>query len=88
MEGKKSLIETIKDVNNNNDIITEWMREENARLKHEGEMSYAREERREDTKLELIKNMLIKKYLYDDISDLTGNKIEEIKEIEETLRND
>ena len=89
MEEKESLIKTIEEVNNDKEIITEWMREENARLKHAGEMRYARDEGVdqgiEDTKLELIKNMIIKKYSYDDISEITGKTIEEIKEIENNV---
>ena len=93
MEEKERLIKTIEEVNNDKEIITEWMREENAKLKHAGEMRYAREEGiengieqgSEDTKLELIKNMLLNKLNYEVISNVSGKTIEEIKEIEESM---
>ena len=40
----------------------------------------------EDTKVELIKNMLIKDYSYDNISELIGKTVEEIKEIEKNMK--
>ena len=44
MEEKESLLKTIQDVNDDETVIEEWILEENARLKYEGQMSYAREE--------------------------------------------
>jgi len=87
MEEKEKLLKRIDDVKNDERIIQEWMVIENNRMRDEDILNTAKEEAREDTKLELIKNMLIKKYSYDDISDLTGKTIEAIKAIEETLYN-
>ena len=89
MEEKESLIKTIEEVNNDKEIITEWMREENARLKHAGEMRYAKDEGIEQgislKELELIKNMLLNKLNYEVISNVSGKTIEEIKEIETSI---
>ena len=86
MEEKERLLKTIEDVNNDETVIQEWMLEENARLKYEGEMSYAREEGIEQgsniKELELIRNMLEEGTDYDFISRVTGKTVEEIKEIE------
>ena len=43
-EEKESLLKTIEDVNDDETVMQEWILEENARLKYEGQMSYAREE--------------------------------------------
>jgi len=66
MEEKENFLKTIEDVNNDKEIITEWMREENYRLKYEGQMRYAREEGISEgieqgiqqKELQLVKNML------------------------------
>ena len=74
MEEKESLLKTIEDVNDDETVMQEWILEENARLKYEGKMSYAREEGLkegieqgiekgieqgiQEEKLEMIKNML------------------------------
>lgn len=102
MEEKERLFKTIEDVNNDDTIIEEWILEENARLKYEGQMSYAREEGidegikkgieqgieqgEENSKIEVIKNMLSKGYDYYTILDITGKTIEEIKEIENSIK--
>ena len=85
MEEKERFINTIEDVNNDETIMTEWMREENARLKHAGQMSYANEEGVEENKKEVIINMLNKGSTYEFISDITGKTIEEIKKIEKNM---
>ena len=85
MEEKERLIKTIEEVNNDKEIITEWMREENARLKHAGEMRYAKDEGIEEKEIELIKNMLLNKLNYEVISNVSGKTIDEIKEIENSM---
>jgi len=98
MEEKERFINTIKDVNNDENIIPAWIFEENARLKREQEMEFALEdghkkgleqgikkgikEGREEEKEQVIINMLKKGIDYNMISDITGKSIEEIKEIE------
>ena len=44
MEEKESLLKTIEEVNDDETVMQEWILEDNARLKYEGQMSYAREE--------------------------------------------
>ena len=91
MEEKERLLQTIEDVNDDEEIVKAWMLEENARLKYKGEMAYAREEGLEEgiqqgieqKEFEIIKNMLNKNIDYDTISDITGKSIDEIKLIEE-----
>ena len=85
MEEKERLLKTIEDVNDDETIMTEWMLEENARLKHEGEMAYAKNEGAEGKNKEVIINMLNMNMDYDVISRVTGKTIEKIKEIEETI---
>ena len=93
MEEKENLLKTIEEVNNDKIVIQEWIMEENARLKYEGQMTYAREEGREQGKkegseikeLELIKNMLNKGTDYEYISEITGKSVEEIKEIANSI---
>ena len=93
MEEKESLLKTIEDVNDDETVMQEWILEENARLKYEGQMSYAREEGLKEgiekgieqgnmsKELELIKNMLKKGLDYQTISEVTGKTIPEIEEI-------
>ena len=81
MEEKESLLKTIEEVNDDETVIEEWILEENARLKYEGQMSSAREEGIQEEKLETIKNMLKKGLDYQTISEVTGKTIEEIEEI-------
>jgi len=102
MEKRTKLIASITDVVDNTKILQDWMVEENARLKQEGQMAYAREEgmaqgikkgRKEGRKegaeeknKEVIVNMLKEKVDYNFISKVTGKTIEEIKEIEESIK--
>lgn len=93
MEEKERLFKTIEDVNDDDNVMQEWMLEENARLKYEGQMSYAREEGieegieqgEENSKIEVIKNMLVEGSDYVFISKVTGKTVEEIKEIENSI---
>ena len=84
MEEKESLLKTIHDVNDDETVMQEWILEENARLKYEGQMSYAREEGIQEEKLETIKNMLKKGLDYQTISEVTGKTTLEIEEIART----
>ena len=94
MEEKENFLKTIENVNNDEVIMQEWILEENERLKHEGQMAYAREEGlkqgieqgTEKNKKEIIINMLNLNIDYNVISKVTGKSIETIKEIECTLK--
>ena len=101
MEEKERFINTIKDVNNDENIIPAWIFEENARLKREQEMEFAIEdghkkgleqgikegikEGKEERDKEVIINMLQEKSDYNFISKITGKTVEEIKEIEKNI---
>ena len=97
MEDRTKLIASITDVVDNTKILQDWMIEENARLKHEGQMAYAKEEGMaqgikegrkegaEEKNKEVIVNMLKEKTDYNFISKVTGKTIEEIKEIEDNI---
>ena len=93
MEEKEKLLKRIHTLMKDRKIIQEWMVIENNRLREEDILNTAKGEARregwkegiEEKELELIKNMLIKKYTYKDISEITGKTIEEIKEIENKI---
>lgn len=89
MEEKERFINTIKDVNNDENIIPSWIFEENARLKREQEMEFAFEDGEEkgieSNQRRVIINMLEENVDYDFISKVTGKTIEEIREIEKTI---
>lgn len=98
MEERTKLIASITDVVDNTKILQEWMIEENARLKHEGQMAYAREEGlkqgikqgveqgEENNKIKVIKNMLYMGMDYNVIAQATSKTVEEIKEIESNIK--
>ena len=89
MEEKEEFLDTINVVNNDDGILDDWFLDELAKHKARCQRDYAKKEGRvegiEDTKVELVKNMLIKKYTYDDIYELTGKTIDEIKAIESNM---
>ena len=86
MEEKEKFIDTIKEVNDDERVLEDWMWEEHYRLKEIDERNTAlqegREEGIEDNKKEVIINMLKEKSDYEFISKITGKTINEIKEIE------
>lgn len=86
MEEKEKFIDTIKEVNDDERVLEDWMWEEHYRLKEIDERNTALEEGREegikDKTKEVIINMLKKKMDYNVISEITDKTIDEIKEIE------
>ena len=97
MEEKENLLNTMKEVSNNEGIYTEYLAREFSKLKEVNQLYHAREEGlteghklgqaegAEANKIEVIKNMLSEKADYNFISKVTGKTIEEIKEIESNL---
>ena len=93
MKEKEKFLEYVKEVNEDEKIIQDWMAEENAEMKEEGMLIAAREDGHaeglsegvETNKIEVIQNMLNKKFDYQTISDITGKTISEIKEIEKNI---
>jgi len=96
MEEKNKLSKILEDVNNNDTIVQNWIFEENARLKYEGDMETSfndgvevgKEVGIESSKVEMIKNMLNQNIDYSVISNVSCKTIEEIKEIEESMKEE
>ena len=85
MEKKEKFLETVKEVNKDPKIIEEWIFEDNARLDYEGGIEYAKSEGKEESKIEVIKNMLKEHINYDLITKITGKTKEDIKLIEDNM---
>ena len=100
MEEKEHFLNTVREANDDRKILREWQLQD-ARLKiieennaekrriHKEGIKQGKEEGKiegaEESKKEVIINMLKKKLDYDTISEVTGKAIEEIKRIEETI---
>ena len=91
MEEKEKFLNTIKEVNDDERVLEDWMWEEHYRLKEIDERNTAlqegREEGIEDNKKEVIINMLKKEMDYSVISEITGKTIDEIKKIEKDMES-
>ena len=91
MEEKEKFLNTIKEVNDDERVLEDWMWEEHYRLKEIDERNTAlqegREEGIEDNKKEVIINMLKKEIDYNVISEITGKTIDEIKKIEKDMES-
>ena len=95
MEDKERFIETIREVNEDERLLNDWVIQKNMELKYESQMDYAKEQGisqgieqgSEAKELEVIKNMLKKQIDYSVISEVTGKTIEEIKKIESDMLN-
>ena len=93
MEEKERLLNTIKEINDDDKILTDWIVESNAKMKLNSQLNYAEEQGiekgiekgKENKVLEVIKNMLKKGLDYSIISDITGKTTMEVKEIEKEL---
>jgi len=85
MEEKNRLIKTIEEVNDNEQVLKEWMVLEKAKMVYDSDIEYAKKEGAEAKELEVIKNMLKKAIDYSTISEVTGKSISEIKEIHSNL---
>ena len=93
MEEKEKLVTRINEVKNNKQIIQEWMVAENNRMREENVLRTAREDGLkegieqgiQEEKIQSIRKMLQRGDTYEDISEITGKTIEEIKEIESSM---
>jgi len=85
MEEKEEFLDTINVVNNDDGILDDWFLDELAKHKARCQRDYAKKEGIEDTKVELVKNMLINKLEYNVISNISGKTIDEIKVIENSM---
>ena len=100
MEEKENLLNTMKEVSNDEGIYTEYLAREFSKLKEVNQLYHAREEGLAEghklgqaegassKELEVIKNMLGEKADYNFISKVTGKTIEEIKEIENKINEE
>lgn len=82
MEEKDRFINRIKEVKDDKMIIQEWMVEANNKMREENVLKTAREEGIDESKTEIILNMLSEGSDYSFISKVTGKTIQEIKKIE------
>jgi len=97
MEDKERFMDTIREVNDDERLLNDWVIQKNMEMKYESEMEYAKEEALrqgleqglekglETKEIEVIKNMLKKSIDYSTISEVIGKTIEEIKEIENNM---
>ena len=102
MEEKKSFINKIRELNDDEKVVKDWVWEENARIRYNNDIAAAEEQGLEQgieqgiekgieqgiesNKREIIVSMLNKKMDYNTISEITGKTIEEIKEIEDSIK--
>ena len=93
MKEKEKLVKRINEVKNNKQIIQEWMVAENNRMREENVLRTTREDGLkegieqgiQEEKIQSIRKMLQRGDTYEDISEITGKTIEEIKEIESSM---
>ena len=69
-------------------ILHEWEKEKMDKMVQENLIELAEERGIENNRLEMIKNMLKENYEYESISKISGKTIEEIKEIEESMKEE
>ena len=86
MEEKENLLNTLKEVSNDEGIYTQYLAIQHSKLKEANLLHQAKEEGlaegAEANKIEVIKNMLEENIDYNIISKVSGKTIEEIKNIE------
>ena len=96
MEEKENLRKTYEDINDDTHILKSWIVEDNLRWKFE-EQEYngyqkgkleGIEQGAESKTIEMIKNLLFQDIDYNIISSASGKTIEEIKEIENNMKEE
>ena len=88
MEDIDKLTKRIENVNNDDKVIKDWMIEDNSRWYVEELQDDSYLEGVESNKIEMIQNMLSKNTDYNYISEVSGKTIEEIKEIELSMKEE
>ena len=86
MEEKKSFINKIRELNDDEKVVKDWVWEENTRIRYNNDIVAAEEQGIESNKREIIVSMLKEQASYEFIEKVTGKTIEEIKEIEDSIR--
>ena len=100
MEEKENLRKTYEDINDDTHILKSWIVEDNLRWKFEEQeyngyqkgklegIEQGKLEGIESNKIEMIKNLLLQDINYNIISSASGKTIEEIKEIENNMKEE
>jgi predicted transposase/invertase (TIGR01784 family) len=83
----RDIMKKIKVITNDLDELFYYDKKELERQRDERERREDREEGKEEKTIEVIKKMLEKNYELEDISEITGKSIEEIKEIQKYINN-
>ena len=90
MEEKKSFINKIRELNDDEKVVKDWVWEENARIRYNNDIAAAEEQGLEQgiesNKREIIVSMLKEQASYEFIEKVTGKTLEEIKEIEKDIK--
>lgn len=80
----QKLMEAVINMSKDEFIIHEWQKEKMDALVKHNELEGAKKEGIEENKLEIAQNMLKKKMSIEDISEITGLTIQEIKKLRST----
>lgn len=86
MEEKERFLETIEEVNNDTSILNDWVLVKLAEEKEKDQLNYASEEGMEEKNKEVVINMLTMGMDYSVISQVTNKSVDEIKEIEDSIK--
>lgn len=91
MEEKDKFLNTVRELNEDEKVVKDWMWEENDKLRYYNDLEASKEQGIEqgieDKSKEVVINMLNKNMDYEIISEISGKTIEEIKEIENDINS-
>ena len=91
MEEKDKFLNTVRELNEDEKVVEDWMWEENDKLRYYNDLEASKEQGIEqgieDKSKEVVINMLNKNMDYETISEISGKTIEEIKEIENDINS-
>lgn len=91
MEEKDKFLNTVRELNEDEKVVKDWMWEENDKLRYYNDLETSKEQGIEqgieDKSKEVVINMLNKNMDYETISEISGKTIEEIKEIENDINS-
>ena len=91
MEEKDKFLNTVRELNEDEKVVKDWMWEENDKLRYYNDLEASKEQGIEqgieDKSKEVVINMLNKNMDYETISEISGKTIEEIKEIENDINS-
>lgn len=91
MEEKDKFLNTVRELNEDEKVVKDWMWEENDKLRYYNDLEASKEQGIEqgieDKSKEVVINMLNKNMDYETISEISGKTIEEIKGIENDINS-